>query len=79
MLMPVISHDPFSTVGFGPNSNSLKDMDNLSQINPLACAGAGGAAGHANAVCVSARCEGAGASVYYARDASVPSLSTLPQ
>jgi len=69
---------PFSTVGLGPDSNSLKDMDNLSQINPLACAGAGGAAGHANAVCVSACCEVAGTSVSYARDASEPSLSTLP-
>ena len=27
------SHDPFSTVGLGPDDNPLKDMDNLSQIN----------------------------------------------
>jgi len=68
---------PFSTVGLGPDSNSLKDMDNLPQINPLACAGAGGAAGHADAVCVSACCEGAGASVYDARDASVQCFFSL--
>ena len=65
-----------------PDADLTRDMDDLllSQIKLLACAIAGGAAGHANAVCVSACCEGAGASVCYARDASVPSTSpTLGQ
>jgi len=42
-----------NTVGLGPDSDSFRNMDNLSllQINPLARAGAGGAAGYADAVC----------------------------
>ena len=64
--------------GLGPISNHPGDMNNPSQINPLACAGAGGAAGHDAAACVSARSECAGACVYDARDASGSSSTTLP-
>jgi len=75
-IMPE-AHDPLSTAGLGPDSKPLEDMNNLSQINPLACAGAcGAAAGHAAAVCVSARCENAGAGVYDARNARVSSTTT---
>jgi len=68
---------PCTPAGFDPNSN-LEDMNNPSQINPLAHAGAGGAAGHDAAACVSACSECAGASVSDARDASELSSTTLP-
>jgi len=60
---------PCNPAGFDPNSN-LEDMNNLSQIKPLAHAGAGGAAGHDAAACVSACSECASACVCNARDAS---------
>jgi len=69
--------DPFSPAGLGPDCTPLEDMETLSQINPLACAGAGGAACHAAAVCVSARCESDGAGVSDARDARASSTTPL--
>jgi len=53
-------------------------MNNPSQINPTACAGASGAAGHDAAACVSACSECAGACVCNARDASGSSSTTQP-
>ena len=69
---------PCNPAGFDPSSNHPGDMNNPSQINPLACAGAGEAAGHDAAACVSACSECAGASVSDARDASELSPTTLP-
>jgi len=66
---------PQPPAGFGPDHHPSEDMNNPSQISSAACS-AGEAASHVAAVCVSARSECAGASVYYARDASP--LSSQP-
>ena len=69
---------PSDPAGLGPDSKHPGDMNNPSQINPTACAGASGAAGHDAAACVSACSECAGAGVHDARDTSGSSSTTLP-
>jgi len=69
---------PCEPAGFGP-SIQPGDMNNQSQINRLACADARWAAGHDAAVCFHAcsECSSSSAGVYYARDASELSPTTI--